>query len=665
MRRDAVGFFWNDAPVPKPPKLEAPKRTPPERVWERPDYLPGLEMARRFPVDQFTWHDLAAEATGELLFDIECYSNYFQVAFMSKRSWKVIDFELAPDFDLYPDMRQLNWILQNFCIKGFNSWWYDMPMLSFFMAGFPNQELKRMSDAIVVYDENPSDLLKAHKLKRLKIDHVDLKEVSPGFSGLKAYGGRIHVPRMQDLPVNPSVPLSKDQKDIVRWYCVNDLVQTKWLDAALEEQQRLRRVMSAEIGVDLRSKSDAQVAEAVISEELFNLTRTRARRAEVIPGNVHYYKVPSYMQFQTPYMREVLDVVRRCMFVIDGGGDITTPPELKGLKVSIGKATYTMGIGGLHSNEKSVCHRAEGGYKIFDVDVESYYPRIMLNQRLFPQHLGEAFLRVFDRIVQRRLQAKHAGDKTTADSLKITINGTFGKLGNCFSLFYAPDLLMQVTISGQLSLLMLIEMLEMYGFEVISANTDGIAVKVHETKLEAFRAVVKHWEAVTQFKTEETEYALMALKDVNNYIAVKKKDGGVKGKGVYANPWHASAKDPSDRLKKNPAGTICVDAVYELLAAGVPVRTTIYGCRDFTKFVSVRNVSGGAVCGGEYLAKAARWYYSTEKQPEIVSAKTGNKVPKTDGAKPCMELPAEFPADVDYEWYVREAEEILTLVGYS
>ncbi|KRR08781.1 hypothetical protein, partial [Bradyrhizobium valentinum] len=42
----------------------------------------------------------------------------------------------------------------------------------------------------------------------------------------------------------------------------------------------------------------------------------------------------------------------------------------------------------------------------------------------------------------------------------------------------------------------------------------------------------------------------------------------------------------------------------------------------------------------------------------------GNKVARSDGAKPLMELPDAFPNDVDYDWYIREAESILIDIGY-
>jgi hypothetical protein len=660
MRRDAVGFFWNDAPVPKPPKDAPPKRVPPEPTWQRADYLPGLEEALRFPIDTFTDWELVSEAGGELYFDIECYFNYFQIAFMSAKTGKVIDFLMTPDIPL--DHQRITWILQNFTIKGFNSWNYDVPILSFALAGYDNKSLKAFTNEIIGNGTNPSDLLRNMKVKRVKCDHIDLIEVAPLFASLKIYGGRVHTKKMQDLPFHPEIILTWNQMAIVRWYCVNDLRVTRDLDHTLKVQQDLRVTMSNEIRVDLRSKSDAQIAEAVIGHEIFLRQLKHPRRPQIAIGTAYHYRVPQYMQFQTPYMREVLDIVRRTLFVVDHTGSIGMPVELSELKVQINQAIYTMGIGGLHSTEKSVAHRAVNGYRIFEVDVESYYPKIILNQELYPQHLGRDFLDVFRAIVERRLDAKHRGDKTTADSLKITINGTFGKLGSQFSILYAPDLLIQTTVSGQLTILMLIELLEMYGCQVISANTDGIAIKVHESKVEVMRHVVRYWESLTNFKTEETEYVGIYSKDVNNYLAVK-PDGKFKGKGLYANPWLA-AKNAEEKLKKNPAASGCVDAVIALLTKGVPLRETIYNCKDFTKFISVRSVTGGAVKDGVYLGKAVRWYYALNQKTEMISAKTGNKIPKSDGAKPCMVLPDTFPDDIDYEWYVNEAESILKLIGY-
>lgn len=67
----------------------------------------------------------------------------------------------------------------------------------------------------------------------------------------------------------------------------------------------------------------------------------------------------------------------------------------------------------------------------------------------------------------------------------------------------------------------------------------------------------------------------------------------------------------------------------------------------------------------EYLGKAIRWYYAKNVVGEIVYAKSGNKVSRSDGAKPMMDLPEEFPTDVDYDWYEKEANKILAEIGYG
>ena len=49
-------------------------------------------------------------------------------------------------------------------------------------------------------------------------------------------------------------------------YCQNDLGVTKALFNTLRSEIELRKEMSEEHGIDLRSKSDAQVAEAVLKK---------------------------------------------------------------------------------------------------------------------------------------------------------------------------------------------------------------------------------------------------------------------------------------------------------------------------------------------------------------------------------------------------------------
>ena len=648
------GLFW---PIDPPKSSET--RTPPAPTWLAPDYLPGLAEAQAFNVPLMTYDDLVqAQARREqLICDIEIFPNYFLAAFMSYDTGKVWFREFQTSIN-EADKEWLEWVLFNFEVVTFNGRTFDCPLMALALEGFTCAEIHHAAKMMIQQDVKHWQMLQSFKVDELDLDHIDLIEVCPLSASLKIYGGRLHVPRMQDLPFNPEASLSPEQISIIRFYCVNDLQTTAYVNAALTEQISVRRGMSDKYDVDLRSKSDAQIAEAVIKAELKRLNGFTPQRPEIEPGTLYRYHVPPFVKFRTQEPQDMLESIRAAWFTVGEFGSMDLPQELAGRSIAIGKGQYRIGIGGLHSSEECVAHVADDRFKIVDRDVTSYYPSIILNQKLYPLHLGFDFLTVYQSLVSRRIAAKRSGNKIEADMLKITINGSFGKFGSKWSALYAPDLLIQVTLTGQLSLLMLIESLELAGIEVCSANTDGIVMKYPRVMEDTVLRVVKEWEEATAFETEETEYAAIYCRDVNNYLAIK-PDGKVKTKGAYNVP------EGIFRFHKNPTNEICVEAVTEFLTKGTPIETTVRNCRDLRKFLTVRKVNGGAVKDGVFLGKAIRWYYGKNTGGEIVYAASGNKVPKSDGARPCMDLPDAFPDDVDFIRYEIEAREILREIGWK
>lgn len=662
MRKDALGLFWMDLPVVKEKKPPKPKRTPPEPVWLKDDYLPNLEEARRFDVPIIGDQNLArySAAREPFVVDVEVYSNYFLAAFANIRTGGVTYVEMFEGAPL--DTRKLHWLMSNLTTLSFNGINYDLPMITLAVAGYGTEHIKFYSDKIIVEGWRPYDVLKQARCKKPDYDHIDLIEVCPLRASLKIYGGRLHTKKMQDLPFPPEKHLSEPQAAITRYYCVNDLRNTILLSNCLSQQIALRTKMSVEYNTDLRSKSDAQIAETVISREIEKRTGHRCTRPTIAPGTAYRYKVPAFIRYHTPKMNWALDIIRKANFVVGESGAVEMPAELKLLKLEIANAKYQMGIGGLHSTESTVSYKESETHIIRDRDVVSYYPMIILSLGLFPEHLGQIFLNVYQSLVTRRVNAKKSGLKAVAETLKIVVNGSFGKFGSKHSILYGPDLLIQTTVTGQLSLLMLIERMELSGITVISANTDGIVLYCPREKQDLMNSIVAQWEKDTNFETEETEYIAYYGRDVNNYIAVK-PDLTTKSKGALFNPWRTIAKSEADKLTKNPSFQICNDAVEDYLTHKIPVQQTILKSTDITKFTGIRTVKGGAVKDGAYLGKSVRWYYAKGTEGEIIYASSGNKVPKSDGAKPLMELPDTFPTDVDYEWYIREAESILVDIG--
>lgn len=610
--------------------------------------------------------------TDPIFLDLEVYPNYFLAKFINMEG-KVRDYEMYEDGNMKPlDIEGIRRIMNSYTTVTFNGMNYDFPILALALSGKDCAELKEASDAIIVHDMKPWNFYKHFKCQPLSYDHIDIKEVAPGVMvSLKAYGARMHMPKLQDLPYDPDQPLTRQQMREVADYCLNDLETTRELFNQIKGRIELREAMSAEYRTDLRSKSDAQISEAVIKAELFRLTGKKITKPSV-KERQFFYKVPDYISYKTPQLQEVLETVRRSPFTAKTNGQIEMTKELSDTLIDVHMSVYKLGIGGLHSQENERSFTNEDDYELRDIDVTSYYPSIILNQELYPENLGPHFLEVFKVLVDRRVAAKGTVKRIraileeltkefiaelergviTMDGLRITINGAFGKLNSIYSALYAPDLMIQVTVTGQLTLLMLIEELELNDIPVVSANTDGIVMHYPKCRHDKVDTIVRNFENLSKFQFEDTYYSGLYSRDVNNYIAIK-TDGKVKTKGAFS----------PGGLQKNPQNDICNEALIAFLKDGTSPEQTIRECKDLTEFLTTRAVRGGGVQAGNYLGKTVRWYYGVDSPGTINYKISGNKVPRSDGAIACMNLPVDFPNNIDYNWYVNEVDELLMDIG--
>lgn len=662
-------------------------------------------------------------------YDTECYPNYWLLKFRP-RAGLVYSFRLlaGQSFDA-ASVARIRLLFDAYTVVSFNGLRYDVPMITAALMGYTTEQLKWLNDRIIVDKVKPWEL---GLPEWFPADHIDVMEVIPGDGSQKLFAGRIHYKTMRDLPYDPAHYLTEPEILQVDAYCENDLGQLEALHDAVIPQIRMREALSKRYGLDLRSKSDAQVAEAVLKRRCEQALGQRIFKPNINWNLKFRFKVPEYIAYQSPQLQHALALVRESVFTINppksiyGGEDakgkcVPLPPQLEGLTVTIGQTTYKLGIGGLHSQEKSVAFVSDEYYQIRMPDVASYYPRLIINSGEVPPALGRAFAVEFEAIVNERLDAKalakkleklgftgtveYEDAKTGEGGGKIMINGTFGKTGSPYSVLFAPEMLIQTTVSGQLSILMLIEWLEHYSIPVVSANTDGIVIKCPRHLIAASDWLIKEWEKRTGLTMETEDYVALYARDVNAYFAIKTPDD-IKRKGEYAK---ASLIN-----KKSPDTEICSDAVAAYLAQGVPLAYTIGMCRDITKFVTIQKVAGGAVkmwgdcprkgarvvdmvatlqAGGwikdgrqwrrgdvlapaatayaacfaparpEYLGKVIRWYYGTKSPGPIVYATNGNLVGGSYGATPCMTLPDMFPDDIDYAWYISKAEAILRDLG--
>ena len=592
------------------------------------------------------------------------------------------------------DMKRLEAMLlnQQHTWISFNGINFDVPLICAAIQGANVDWLKSVSSKIIETGMKSWQTYRELNIDFIQFDHIDLIEVAPGVMiSLKTYAGRMHYPSMVDMPFAHDQDLKPNELSILEKYCLNDLGVTEALYKTQLERVALRVKMGAEYGLDLRSKSDAQCAEAILKNRL-GIWFTNI----VIPRTVRY-TAPYFIQTKNADVKALQYNLEETIFQIDQANGAPVAPDWMEELQHVGRGSYQVGIGGLHSTHDHNLHLiTTEKLLISDFDVASYYPELILSCGLGNQR----FLTEYGNIKETRMLAKREGNKVEANSLKIVLNGVGGKLNSVYSAFYAPNMFLAMVLTGQLNLLCLIADLDdIKGVTVLSANTDGIMVSFPPSTRTRIDKVLKANIKRTGFEYEETPYSQIALKDVNNYIAIG-LDGKVKIKGIYS---EGCVWSPGNIAGKNPTMYVCTLLTLEYLQHGLHPSKAINKFRKMKDYVTIRNVKGGGVqhthevevddwieieervwqsestgkiekrksrpkpfltgVGGIPFGRVARWYMTTEHLPALTYLSSGNRVPKTEGAKLCMTLPSRLPPDLDKAWYVQEALNILNDLG--
>lgn len=377
-------------------------------------------------------------------------------------------------------------------------------------------------------------------------------------------------------------------------YNDNDVYIVAELIRMNQEEILLRYRISEEYNVDVYSASRSTIADKVIVKLYSKFTGlhpkafidTKTIRRKILVSEILSDKIA----FSTPELNDILSDIRSL--------------TLKGEKGEFDReftfmgTSYTIATGGLHSNEIPAVYVENSDSIIVDRDVASYYPNMIRSLKVCQKHLiPKAWFRIADTIVDERLEHKHlAKDKsldvmerdkhaTAAACLKIVANaGIFGKMGSEKSFLCDKKAMYQVTINGQLFLLMLIEKLELAGIHVISANTDGIVTIVPRELEQTADDICHWWEKHLGLELEFTYYTKYVTEGVNSYLTVK-RGGSSKFKGRM-NP-----KMFLEDLSKGYNSPIVAKCVTEYFINGTPVMETLRNAKSILDFCRTQNVN--------------------------------------------------------------------------
>lgn len=386
------------------------------------------------------------------------------------------------------------------------------------------------------------------------------------------------------------------------------------------DEVKLRYSITNAFGVDVLCSARANIADKLTIKfysDMSGLRKDKFIKERTKRTLLSFNKVIlPHIHFKTKQLQDLLEDMKKVSIYHTTKDEFSREIEFYG-------TTYTLATGGIHTQDPPRVCVSDDKYLYLHHDYTSYYPSIMISYSIAPKHLNErAFVKMVSFLKDTRVKCKHTPDsegyvmegvpnKIGAEALKIVINSIYGKLGS--ELFFLYDNLakLKVTINGQLMTMTLVEELELNGIHVISANTDGLVLKLPRDKFDVYKDITDRWNEFNKMGADYEEYERIISRDVNNYfdIQVTKKGPVTEYKG---------AMDPKQYIKDLTKGydmPIVAKAVYEYFSNNTPIMETLRNHTDILDFCKTQNVG-----------KQFEVVYDTVKDGKIVTVQSQRHV---------------------------------------
>ena len=427
-------------------------------------------------------------------------------------------------------------------LGGFNNKHYDNHILKAVMCGFTPEQVKEINDLIIVHELNGWDI-PALREYRVYFDSFDLKDDCQDGVSLKGIEAHLGIPIEEtEVDFNVDHVLSESEKAQTTYYCKYDVDATEILFKLRQGYLDNKAAVGRKRGL-----TDRQAM--YMTNAKLTSVYLQAQKPEKPWTDERDYQYPDKLLRQ--YIpQEVFDFFDKLHdpnipnYLLFGGYD-EQGVKHKGaaLDFSIGECKCTIAYGGIHGAIPTYVEEATEGRSIRNKDVASYYPHLMT----IPLSKGQKYgfcsrnipsPQVYVDTLEERVQAKKAGDKVTANALKLVLNTTYGTMlngkdGVAFNDLYDPLMGRSVCITGQLLLLELSMHLvsECPTLKIIQLNTDGIMVSFDNSDEAKWQEITQEWQDRTGFELEEDFIQKIVQRDVNNYVEVPVGDGKPKVKG--------------------------------------------------------------------------------------------------------------------------------------
>lgn len=415
-------------------------------------------------------------------YDLEVYPNLFAIGYITEDGTDVVRM-------VNPTPQEVQSLIDNYRLIGFYNRLYDNHILWARTLGYSNQELFKLSQAIITENNRHKMFGAAYSLA-----YGDLYDILTKKQSLKKWEIELCLPHMEmDLPWDKDVPEDR-VLDVLEYMC-NDVLSTREVARANKQDMAAREILAHLSGLEVCNTANQHTAELVfpgVKETADELQYTDLR--ETFPG----YEFDRFAP----------------------GKDKST---YKGIKV--GEGGYVYAEPGMYNN-------------VVLLDVASMHPTSIIELNLFGKYT-ENFKRLLDiRLLIKKgdydtaidldprlapyLQDKESA-KALSDALKLVINSVYGLTAASFPNKFKDERNIDNIVAkrGALFMVDLKEFVEKAGFKVAHIKTDSI--KIPDATPEIIQAVAEFGAKYGYTFEHEATYEKFCL--VNDAVYVCREDG--------------------------------------------------------------------------------------------------------------------------------------------
>lgn len=502
-------------------------------------------------------------------------------------------------------------------LGGFNNKHYDNHILKAVMIGYTPEQIKEINDLIIVEEIDGWDIpqLKEYRVYFHSFDLMD--DCQDGLS-LKAFEAHLGIPIEEtEVDFNIDRKLTEEELQSTIQYCCYDVDATELLYIIRQNYLKNKATLGRVRGLDERK------ATYMTNAKLTSVYLKAVKPSKPWTDERNYQYPDKLLREYIP--QEVFDFFDRLHdpnvpdIDLFGGYD-EHGKKIKGasLEIMLGECIVTLAYGGIHGAIPTYTEEATKTRSIRNKDVASYYPHLMT----LPLSEGHQYgfcsrnipsPEVFVQTLEDRVKAKKAGDKDTANALKLVLNTTYGTMlngkgGVAYNDLYDPLMGRSVCITGQLLLLELSVhlMQECPTLKIIQLNTDGIMVSFDNSDEAKWQEITQEWQDRTGFELEEDFIQKIVQKDVNNYVEIPvgggkpKVKGGQLVRGILTNgdmdftelgvPAWENMTGGAFNINNN--AVVVARAIRDYFVDGTPPEETIFGCDNILDFQIISKVGG-------------------------------------------------------------------------